>query len=136
LNLKNSLFIKEIIPGSEMQQQQAQQQFYLAQSSSSSGTNLNGLGGANSVCSNAVSSSLSSGSLGANSSSLNSSNYPFIRKRRDAVRLLKVHESKGHQFVAKFFSQPTFCSFCAEFLWYWTFILCSLFFFPKLHLSY
>lgn len=51
-------------------------------------------------------------------SSYNSlNNYPFIRKRRDAVRLLKVHESKGHQFVAKFFSQPTFCSFCAEFLW-------------------
>jgi novel protein kinase C delta type len=40
-----------------------------------------------------------------------------IRKRRDAVRLLKVHESKGHEFIAKFFSQPTFCSFCAEFLW-------------------
>lgn len=52
---------------------------------------------------------------GASANSLN--NYPFIRKRRDAVRLLKVHESNGHQFIAKFFSQPTFCSFCAEFLW-------------------
>ena len=43
--------------------------------------------------------------------------FPEIRKRRDAVRLLKVHESNGHEFIAKFFSQFTFCSFCAEFLW-------------------
>jgi hypothetical protein len=45
------------------------------------------------------------------------SHYGIIRKRRDAVRLLKVHESNGHQFIAKFFSQPTFCSFCSDFLW-------------------
>ena len=48
----------------------------------------------------------------------NSSHNPIIRKRRDAFRLLKVHESNGHEFIAKFFSQFTFCSFCAEFLWY------------------
>lgn len=41
----------------------------------------------------------------------------LVRKRRDAVRLLKVHEYQGHQFIAKFFSQFTFCSFCSEFLW-------------------
>ena len=46
-----------------------------------------------------------------------SSQYAIVRKRRDAVRLLKVHESNGHQFIAKFFSQPTFCSFCSDFLW-------------------
>jgi tRNA(Ile2) C34 agmatinyltransferase TiaS len=40
-----------------------------------------------------------------------------VRKRRDAVRLLKVHEFNGHQFIAKFFSQFTFCSFCSDFLW-------------------
>jgi hypothetical protein len=80
-------------------------QFYQTQNSNSSSGNLN----------------LNGLSVGGstNSASYNSlNNYPFIRKRRDAVRLLKVHESNGHQFLAKFFSQPTFCSFCAEFLWY------------------
>lgn len=59
------------------------------------------------------------------SNSINSSNnsnsgdfqFPLIRKRRDAFRLLKIHEYNGHEFVAKFFSQFTFCSFCNEFLW-------------------
>lgn len=99
-------------PQPQQQQQQQQQQFYMSQSSSS-GTNINGLAGSL----NTAGSSASLASGGNTTSSLNSSNYPIIRKRRDAVRLLKVHESNGHQFVAKFFSQPTFCSFCAEFLW-------------------
>ncbi len=43
--------------------------------------------------------------------------FPLIRKRRDAFRLMKIHEYNGHEFVAKFFSQFTFCSFCNEFLW-------------------
>jgi hypothetical protein len=43
--------------------------------------------------------------------------FPLIRKRRDAFRLLKVHEYNGHEFIAKFFSQFTFCSFCNDFLW-------------------
>ena len=51
------------------------------------------------------------------SKSENGGQFALI-KRRDAVRLLKVHESNGHEYVAKFFSQPTFCSFCTEFLWY------------------
>ncbi|KAK3102892.1 hypothetical protein FSP39_014744 [Pinctada imbricata] len=40
-----------------------------------------------------------------------------IKKRRGAIKQQKVHEVKGHQFIAKFFRQPTYCSFCNEFLW-------------------
>lgn len=40
-----------------------------------------------------------------------------VRERRDAFRLMKIHESKGHEFTSKFFSQFTFCSFCNDFLW-------------------
>ncbi|KAK9889772.1 hypothetical protein WA026_007149 [Henosepilachna vigintioctopunctata] len=40
-----------------------------------------------------------------------------ITRRRGAVKHQKIHESKGHKFVAKFFRQPTFCAFCKEFLW-------------------
>ena len=64
---------------------------------------------------------------GAASKSEDITNPIEIRKRRDAFRMLKVHESNGHEFVAKFFSQFTFCSFCSDFLWY--FKRKSLFFF-------
>ncbi|ESO95825.1 hypothetical protein LOTGIDRAFT_116541 [Lottia gigantea] len=37
--------------------------------------------------------------------------------RRGAIKQQKVHEVKGHQFIAKFFRQPAFCSFCSLFLW-------------------
>lgn len=40
-----------------------------------------------------------------------------ITRRRGAIKHQKVHEVKGHKFVAKFFRQPTFCAFCREFLW-------------------
>ncbi|XP_023712893.1 putative protein kinase C delta type homolog isoform X6 [Cryptotermes secundus] len=40
-----------------------------------------------------------------------------ITKRRGAIKHQKVHEVKGHRFVAKFFRQPTFCAFCKDFLW-------------------
>ncbi|CAA9995396.1 unnamed protein product [Nesidiocoris tenuis] len=41
-----------------------------------------------------------------------------IGRRRCAVKQQRVHEVKGHKFLAKFFRQPTFCTFCKEFLWY------------------
>ncbi|CAL1549075.1 unnamed protein product, partial [Lymnaea stagnalis] len=37
--------------------------------------------------------------------------------RRGAMKQQKVHEVKGHQFIAKFFRSPTYCSFCQDFLW-------------------
>lgn len=47
----------------------------------------------------------------------NNENGVLVNKRRGAIRHLKVHEHNGHKFVAKFFSQFTFCSFCEDFLW-------------------
>lgn len=40
-----------------------------------------------------------------------------IGPRRGAIKQQKVHEVNGHEFIAKFFRQPTYCSFCSEFLW-------------------
>lgn len=40
-----------------------------------------------------------------------------ITKRRGAVKHNKVHVVRGHKLVAKFFRQPTFCTFCKDFLW-------------------
>lgn len=40
-----------------------------------------------------------------------------LRRRRGAIKHQKVHEIRGHQFVATFFRQPTFCSLCSEFMW-------------------
>ncbi|XP_029645740.1 protein kinase C delta type isoform X1 [Octopus sinensis] len=40
-----------------------------------------------------------------------------IARRRGAIKQQKVHEVNGHEFIAKFFRQPTYCSFCSEFLW-------------------
>ena len=41
-----------------------------------------------------------------------------VPQRRGAFKKVKVvQEFKGHKFVAKFFRQPSFCSFCQGFLW-------------------
>lgn len=41
-----------------------------------------------------------------------------LQRRRGAIKHQKVHEIRGHQFVATFFRQFTFCSICSEFMWY------------------
>ena len=40
-----------------------------------------------------------------------------ITRRRGAIKHQKVHEVRGHAFIAKFFRQPVFCSHCSDFLW-------------------
>ncbi|CAL8338260.1 unnamed protein product [Lota lota] len=40
-----------------------------------------------------------------------------LTRRRGAVKQPKVHLIKNHEFSAIFFSQPTFCSVCKEFIW-------------------
>lgn len=50
-----------------------------------------------------------------------------IQRRRGAIRHQKLHEIRGHRFIANFFRQPTFCSICSDFLWYTLFfIICNI----------
>ncbi|XP_057296654.1 protein kinase C delta type-like [Hydractinia symbiolongicarpus] len=44
-------------------------------------------------------------------------NKSGLQLRRGAVRKAKVHEIRGHEFIAKFFRQPAFCSVCNQFMW-------------------
>lgn len=43
---------------------------------------------------------------------------PGLQRRRGAIKHARVHEIRGHQFVATFFRQPTFCSLCSDFMWF------------------
>lgn len=40
-----------------------------------------------------------------------------IGPRRGAIKKAKVENVKGHQMMARFFKQPTYCSVCKEFMW-------------------
>jgi len=40
-----------------------------------------------------------------------------ITRRRGAIKHQKIHEVAGHKFIATFFRQPTFCSYCSDFVW-------------------
>ncbi|KAK5970119.1 putative serine/threonine protein kinase [Trichostrongylus colubriformis] len=46
-----------------------------------------------------------------------SASGPGLQRRRGAIKHARVHEIRGHQFVATFFRQPTFCSLCSDFMW-------------------
>jgi hypothetical protein len=37
--------------------------------------------------------------------------------RHGAMKRRKVHIVNNHQFMARFFRQPTFCGHCKEFIW-------------------
>ncbi|XP_074028685.1 protein kinase C delta isoform X4 [Leptinotarsa decemlineata] len=56
-------------------------------------------------------------SLDSDDEEFNRAKRGLITRRRGAVKHQRLHESKGHKFVAKFFRQPTFCTFCKDFLW-------------------
>jgi novel protein kinase C delta type len=52
-----------------------------------------------------------------NKSPISNDQKSISRKNVDAMRIHKINKFNQHKFVAKTFSQPTFCSFCAEFIW-------------------
>ncbi|XP_062522733.1 protein kinase C delta type-like [Corticium candelabrum] len=40
-----------------------------------------------------------------------------MRGRRGAIKHQKLHIVRGHKYAGKFFRQPTYCSYCKEFMW-------------------
>ena len=59
------------------------------------------------------SSNIAKGSQANNSKTI----YPKVKNRKEAFRAPKIKELNGHEFIFKYFSSPTYCTFCKQFLW-------------------
>ena len=42
---------------------------------------------------------------------------PKVKHRKAAFRAPKIRELNGHEFIFKYFTYPTYCALCKEFLW-------------------
>lgn len=52
-----------------------------------------------------------------NTISLSSADLHISRKERKAIRQTKIFKHNAHEFKIHFFSTPTFCAYCTDFLW-------------------